>query len=377
MKPVLHFSSLVLTTKDSDIEKWRILVNKCPNSDIFFSPDYALLFEATNKDAREDFGGEARLFFYGDEEDYIIYPFFQRRISELPFAALLPPESKDCLDIISPYGYSGPLACITNPGLTEQLWEAFIREFHNYCIQNNVVAEFARLHPFIRNHLPLEKFPDINIRSNAAVVYVDLTQDESQIWKNMTKGNKSSVSKARRNGVEIIQSKTKEAVDTFHQLYISTMERNKAKRSYFFSKKFFNDTIRLLDENVNLFRASYKGKIIAASLFLFKGNLAHYYLSGSDVNFFDLCPNNLLLYQTILWAREQGYKIFNLGGGLETGDSLFHFKASFSKATAGFYSYTKIHNQGLYDMLCEKKVEYENTRGGRGIQTNYFPQYRG
>lgn len=367
----------VLTTKAQDIEKWRELVNRCPTNDIFFAPEYALVFEATQGETRMDFGGEAQLFVYGDEQDYIVYSFFKRRISELPFAERLPPEAKDCFDIISPYGYSGPLAHIIEPKVAEEVWQGFLKEFHNFCVQNNVVAEFARLHPFIRNHLPLQKFPDIVIKARAPVVYVDLKQDEWQIRKNLTKGNKSSVSKARRCGMEILRSKTKEEVDAFYQLYINTMQRNKAERAYFFSREFFNDTLRLLDEDVELFSAWYKGEIIAASLFLFKGDIVHYYLSGSAADYLFLCPNNLLLYEAIVWAKEQGYKILNLGGGYGIDGGLFQFKASFSKTTADFYTYAKIHNQGLYDMLCEKKAEYASIRGERSLPTDYFPQYRG
>jgi hypothetical protein len=372
-----YFHPQALNTKGSDVTEWRGLVSKSPQNDIFFTPEYALLFEATRGETRANFGGEAQLFFYGNERNYIIYPFFKRSVNELPFAEILPPESKDWLDIISPYGYSGPLANIIEPKVTEELWEGFLREFHRYCQQNNIVAEFARLHPFIENHLPLQKFPDISIKSAGRIVYVDLRHDESQIRQNMTKGNKSSVSKARRSGVEILQSKTKDEVDAFYRLYIDTMERNKATRAYMFSREFFNDAFRLLHESINLFSAWYRGQIIAASLFLAKGDIVHYYLSGSAADYLFLCPNNLLLYEVMEWAREQGHSVLNLGGGYSTNDSLFQFKASFSKTTADFYTYAKIHNQELYDMLCQKKAEFSGTRGERSLPTDYFPHYRG
>jgi len=59
-----------------------------------------------------------------------------------------------------------------------------------------------------------------------------------------------------------------------------------------------------------------------------------------------------------------GSRIFDLGGGY--GDSgLLNFKKSFSKNTADFYTYSRIHNQEVYDRLCKNKPE-----------TDFFPRYR-
>jgi len=370
------FYSQILSTKGADLEKWRTLVHKYPQRDVFFTPEYAMVFERTEGERRRDFGGEAFLFFFGDERDSIIYPFFKRNISELPFYSILGDQSENWFDIISPYGYSGPLAHIDNSELESILWQSFLNEFHNFCIENNIIAEFARLHPFFKNHLVLMKFPDINIVKRPSVVYLELEQEESQIWKNMTKGNKSSVSKARRSGVEIRCSNTEDAIEAFYELYTATMERNKAKRAYFFSRDFFDDTCQVLGEDVKLFSAWYEDRVIAASLFLFKGNLVHYYLSGSDANYLFLSPNNLLIYEVILWAKSRGFKILNLGGGYEENDSLFHFKSSFSKTTADFYTYDRVHNQTVYERLCGARDIYGEQECENVIESDYFPVYR-
>lgn len=370
------FHSQVLGTKGSDIEKWRTLVNNHPQGDIYFTPEFLMVFEETAGTTRSDFGGEALLFFYGNEQNYIIHPFFKRKLSELPFYSILNWESENWFDIVSPYGYSGPLAYISEPEAEGSLWQSFLKEFHNYCVLTNIVTEFVRLHPYYKNFLPLSKLTNIDITKRSEVVYIDLEQDESLIRKSMTKGNKSSVSKARRSGIEIRCSSTKDEIEVFYQLYVATMKRNKAKSAYFFSRDFFSDTFQLLGENVKLFSAWYKDQVIAASLFLFRSNLAHYYLSGADANFLYLCPNNLLLYEAILWAKERGYKIFNLGGGYESDDGLFQFKSSFSKTTADFYTYSRIHNEKVYDILCQAKDKYDKMNGIEIPEGDYFPGYR-
>ena len=377
LKRKMNFNTQVLTTREPDIAKWRGLVTSNPRADIYFTPEFAMTFERSTGTTRQDFGGEALLFFYGNQQNNIIYPFFKRPISELPFSELLPLESRIWFDIISPYGYSGPLSYVTETGLEHLLWTGFLEEFHNYCVNNDIVAEFVRLHPYIKNHLSLQDYSDSsNLIKRSEVVYVDLEQDEALIWKNLTKGHKSSISKARRSGVEIRSYDTTDQINAFYQLYTATMERNRAKDAYFFSREFINDTVQLLEGKVKLYCALYDDKIIAASLFLFFGNLAHYYLSGSDVSYLSVCPNNLMLWEVIQRAKEQGYKIFNLGGGYSPNDSLFHFKSFFSTTTADFYTFSKVHNAAIYEKLCQSRERYAELKGEVSVQSDYFPGYR-
>lgn len=369
------FKRLILTTKKPDLSKWQEIVSRHPREDIFFTPEYALLFEGTEGKVRQSFAGEAQLFFYGNEENYIIYPFFKRKLSDLPFYDFLPPEFRGWFDIVSPYGYSGPISHITQADSEGRLWQEFFQEFHNYCVENKIVSEFARLHPYIKNHIFIEKCLDI--RKRGRIVYIDLTQDLSAIKKGLDKGNKASLSKAVKNGIEIFRSENKEDADAFYELYLHTMERNEAEGAYIFSRKFFDNLFHLLAKYSSLFCARYKDKIIAASLFLFKKDFFHYYLSGSDAGFLSLCPNNLLLYETISWAKEQGFKIFNLGGGFRENDSLFSFKSSFSKTSLEFYTYSRIHNEEAYRILCvAKENSRTDKRLGEAGRVDYFPAYR-
>lgn len=370
------FYSQALTTKVQDIEKWRSLVGRIHPGDIYFSPEYALAFEKADDEVRKDFGGEAQLFFYGNNENYIVYPFFKRNINELLFCKLFHLTAKDWFDIISPYGYSGPIAHLSNMEIEDALWAGFFRKFHCYCLENNIVSEFVRLHPYIKNHLFFHRFFETDTTSNTEVVYIELGQDESLIKKNMDKGHRSSISKAQRSGVEFCCSKNSDDIESFSRLYAGTMERNKAKKAYFFSRKFFGKLFSLLGDKAELFIARYQGQIIAGSIFLFQGDFAHYFLSGSDAQFLHLCPNNLILYEASRWAKRHGYKILDLGGGYEKGDGLSRFKRAFSRTTAEFYTYKKVHCKEIYEILCQAKDKYDRSNSKEIAAFDYFPHYR-
>jgi len=106
------FESKILDTSENNQKLWRKLVEAMTIKDIYFIPEYTVLFEKTQGDIKKSFGGKAQLFFYGDNENYIIYPFFKRKIKELPFGKLISGEGDNLFDITSPYGFSGPIANI-------------------------------------------------------------------------------------------------------------------------------------------------------------------------------------------------------------------------------------------------------------------------
>ncbi len=311
--------------------------------DVFFTPEYAKVFEPTG------FGGKLNWFNYAG----IDYLFYERPI-----------EGTLYKDITSPYGYSGPVALNGDAD-----WPAFLAKFHNYCVEENIIAEFARLHPFIGNHI-FFGFPflndeywkakafDMGVIESGKVVYLDLTQPFK-----FDKGCKSSINKAKKNGIEIRTGNDDFYQFAFLSLYNMTMRRNHASDKYFFNMDFVNHLLKL--PGAILFTAWYNTRIIAAMILLVHGDYAHYFLAGSDSNYLHLCPNNLLLSEGIDYAKIQGCKIFNFGGGLEPNDSLLSFKRSFSRTIKPFYTYRKIHNMKAYLSLC-----------GTADITGFFPYYR-
>jgi hypothetical protein len=368
--------SKVLTTEGTEKEEWRDLMARLSPRDVFYMPEYLMVFEqCPPSETRANFGGKACLFVYGDEDDFIVHPFFIRELKDLPFYPYVAQTQKSVYDIASPYGYAGPAAQITHHNLESALWREFLDEFHKFCIENNIISEFVRLNPFLKNNEPLSRMTE-GVQENGTVVYVDLMVDEETLWKNLEKSNRNSITRARREHVEICRTNKEEDLESFYKIYNETMDRRKAKKMYYFPREFYNLLFDLLGENANLFVAKVNDRVICASLFVGEENLVHYYLSGTSQEFRSVGANNLLLYEAILWARQQGYKIFNLGGGYKTGDSLFKFKSTFSKSTAKFYTYRKIHNEPRYNELCKAWENYNRLAGRELSESDFFPAYR-
>lgn len=357
----------VLTTDDK--EEWRLLVETVPNRDVFFCLEYIIPFERL-------WGERVRLFFFGDEVNYIVYPFFLRPINTLPFYRSSPLNGKtEYFDIVSPYGYSGPLACVREKGCQHSLWKEFLMVFHQYCREMNIVCEFTRLNPFIDNVHYLQALTD-GVQFSNRITYLDLALSEDELWRGFNRGNRSNINKAKRYGVVVEKDDNGMHLQKFYKLYLQTMHRNRAADWYDFSFDFFADSFTLLGNKISLFCASYDEQMVAAALFLHSGAVVHYFLGGSDSNYLALRPNNLLMYHAICWAKRQGYHLLNLGGGYK--DSLARFKAGFSKLSTTFYTYHSIHKRSIYDELCRRHTSFfrSNTNHYQDGNLKYFPLYR-
>src|SRR5699024_844546 len=103
--------------------------------DIYFNKDYGKLYED-----HED--GVAEQFVYESQHGKITNLFIKR---EVPIQI----ESKVYYDIITPYGYGGPI--ILECSNQKELLKEYEQAFQKYCEDNNIVAEFVRFHPIIRN----------------------------------------------------------------------------------------------------------------------------------------------------------------------------------------------------------------------------------
>lgn len=334
--------------------------NRFDKKDIYFTPEYGMVYEKNNE-------GILKTFYFECEYGKVYYNFLLRDIKPL--------KNKKYYDIITPYGYGGPLFLDYDLEDLKKLILQFKDSFEKYCKDNCIVTEFIRFHPLIKNYNDMDLYMDIsNIRNT---IYMNLITPD-KIWSEMFSSCRTSIKKARKNFIEI-EIKLIENVsdlDEFIPLYYKTMERNNAKEYYFFNKEYFHNCFKLLKGNIYLCNAIYQDKIIASTLLFKYGEFIHSHLSALDYDYKELSSNNLLIYKTALWGYEQGCKYFHLGGGyLGNNDSLYRFKKNFSrKGISKYYIGKKIHNKMIYKELVEKWKEVNPNYQNQNL--DYFPLYR-
>ncbi len=364
----------LLETKDKS--DWTRIIDRLPNPDIYFTPEYAQIYEESySPDIDESFCGKSYLCFYGDESKYLVYPLIKRVINELPFlkgANGLP----TLYDVISPYGYSGPIFYGCEGQAAIKLLQDFFSNWDKYCKENGIVTEFIRFHPLLKNYEIFKEVRHVDERNQT--VYLNLSMTEEELLGSLNKKTRNLMRKAEKNNVRVEITNDSIAMQEFTRLYLDTMQHNQAGAKYLFPLRFFQNSKEFLGGNISLFIARYEEKIISAALMMQKYNYMHYHFSGSDRNYLNFAPNNLLLWKAILWGKSKGYKIFHLGGGLSLSesDSLFHFKAGFSKNLSRFYTARIIHDEHLYDDLCSRRNSYDKKHEKTPGEVDFFPYYR-
>lgn len=364
----------VLTPEGPEELQWSSLINRLDpeNRDIHFLPEYGRIYQKT-------YGFEPYLAFYGNNDDFIIQPFVKRLLNGMPF---LREQNIDELfyDISNPYGYGGPICSFHGKEIAGSLLNEFKHYFTNYCKEEKIASEFTSLHPLINNHKLIMDLSLFKLVKQKEIVYVELSGTEDNLWKGINRGNKSSINKAKKAGILVRKvDPVPENFNIFNKLYYMTMERNGASERWFFPEDYFRNCYELLGQNrVSLFFA-FAGKCVASAYILMHDfSTIYYHFGGSDSRFYDLRPNNLLMYEVMLWAKKQGYMYYHLGGGVTSSpdDNLFRFKAGFSANRSPLYSYCRIHNSQIYEQLCDLKKNYEEKISGKAITSDYFPLYR-
>ena len=218
-----------------------------------------------------------------------------------------------------------------------------------------IVDNFVRYHPVLANAVSMKDCSEVI--DLGKTVAMDLTS-ENVIWKNIDSKNRNMIRKAEKNGIVIKHGQGIELFDDFIQIYNATMDKDHAEEYYYFKPEFYKSIHDDLKDNYEMFWAEYEGKIIAMSIMIFANGRLNYHLSGSDLQYRNLAPSNLLLYKAALWGCEQGMKTFHLGGGVGSEeDSLFKFKIAFNRFSDCQFSIAKhIFDKKKYDELVAERT---------------------
>lgn len=270
-------------------------------------------------------------------------------------------------DATSVYGYAGPVSKNLPLNFDNTIFKENLSTFF---LKNNYVSVFSRLNPFILGqNLILNGLG--NLTNQGKVVNINIQEDLDLQRQKFQSRLKTHINKARRC-CTVKVANTEADWRSFMEIYYENMDRVQAKPFYYFNESYFKNIIDSENfESIVLIAVDNEtGQDIAASLFVLTNGIVQYHLSGTKNQFLNLMPTKLLIDEMRIIATQRGYKFFNLGGGLggSTEDSLFRFKASFSKDLKDFNLWKYIVNEAIYHDLTIKQ--------GLIAETQYFPKYR-
>ena len=275
--------------------------------------------------------------------------------------------NKRYYDIEGAYGYNGILANTDDRDFLEQ----FGNQFTLFCRESNIIAEFTRFNPLLKNHL-WSRYMTVEAANKNIVV--DLTASLEHIWTDYYEhAARKNIKKAQRSGLSVKAFWGKEMdahwLKEFIKIYYVTMDRNDSEDFYYFKEDYFNGICQNLGEHSLFFFTMLEDKVLSCELVLLNSLSAYSFLGGTLSEYYPLRPNNILKHEIIRYLKTMNVKEYCMGGGSTLDDSLYRYKRTFARqGEVEFYIGKKIYDQETYNTVCqiwadrfpEKAQSYQN-----------------
>jgi Acetyltransferase (GNAT) domain len=306
-----------------------------------------------------DAKAEARAMIVRDRDRTMLVPMIVRDI----------PGEETSRDAISPYGYPGPLfQGDPDADFIAEASRAMVARLRH----EGIVSLFVRTHPLLnRESLGMDAVG--TVVEHGETVSIDLTATTEEIWSGTRSRYRSYINGARRAGrrAYIDDDWTHEAA--FVAMYRATMHRVRASSGYMFGADYVRALRAALGSRLHLCVVDVDGTIAAAGLFTEEDGIVQYHLSGADETFASERPTMLMLHFVRGFRKGRNNRVMHLGGGLGGArDSLFEFKAGFSKQRQPFRTWRVVVDPDRYAALSRARHPAADPADAGG----FFPLYR-
>jgi Acetyltransferase (GNAT) domain len=339
------------------------------NHDIYHLPLY-ILTEARRIEAQ----AEAIMISEGSKQ--FLLPYLIRRCPEDMLLDLNQRDfSESIYDAVSPYGYPGILLndeAQADSTFVLQSIEMLVTTF-KAC---KICSAFIRLHPILNAEIQ-QIIGGTELVKNGTTVFIDLTLSDDAQRRQIKSSRRTRINQCRkRQFFANILPFSQEHIPIFMDIYKDTMDRIGAGQSYYFDRSYY-ESLTQLSPHIFICIVEFEQNPICVGLITECCGIVQYHLCGTKNEFLPFTPNTLMIDEIRHWATQRGYRTFHLGGGLGgQQDSLFEFKASFSKQICDFYTLRLIADVEVYNNLTEIRSRQFNVDPKMLLSSDFFPAYR-
>ncbi len=331
--------------------------------DIYHLPEYVYIESKRTRSIPE------AILITEDDKTFFL-PYLVRSCEDL-FEGL---ATLEIFDIVSPYGYPGILlneAAASSP----KFINLAIEQLKSTLSAKNVCSGFLRLHPIL-NHGLNKVLPPNVYQVLGDTVSVNLELSDAKIWQQTRRNHRMNINLCKRAGMVAKMVPFAQYIDEFVEIYEETMNRVGAKNAYYFDYDYYLHLSRL-DKLIHLCIVEWENQIICASLITECCGIIQCHLSGTRNKFLKQAPNKFMLDYVRYWGKERGNKVLHLGGGVGSAkDSLYEFKAGFSKQSHSFITLSLVIDEKQYRYLVNLRAKGLSLLAEDLLQSNFFPAYR-
>jgi len=211
--------------------------------------------------------------------------------------------------------------------------------------RDKIVPKMLKESGFSKNHL------EYVIKNNTVVV--DLRDDEAAIFRRVNPSNRNNIRKAAKNGLSMIEA-DKENLTTFFSFMRTSCQRQNVSPSPS-DIKFLQIMWDVFSRNGNikLFFSELNGEFISAQLLIPFGDTAYLWKFGWSGNHSKFHPNDFLNWETLKWAKVNGFSYADMGAIDKTTAAQIWSGETLKGEHAKTYSYFKLSFGGEVMPLTE------------------------
>jgi lipid II:glycine glycyltransferase (peptidoglycan interpeptide bridge formation enzyme) len=140
---------------------------------------------------------------------------------------------------------------------------------------------------------------------------VNLEKGVEKLWKSIDHNKRRNIKKAKKEGVEIVQSHSREDLETYISIYQATAKR-KGLPTY--PRSWFEAVWKTYNpELTKVFLAYWKGKGISGVHIVIHGKTVYALSAGSLPEGWKVRPNDLMHWKVMEWACQNSYSKYDMG----------------------------------------------------------------
>jgi len=218
----------------------------------------------------------------------------------------------------------------------------------------------------VREVLEKEGFSFQKKESRYHTYRIDLSLDLKELRQNFLPRWRRNLNKAEKLRLTVVSGDSEEMFQSFSRLYQDMLSR-KRFREYIADMNKYARIQRELPENLKMrvFLCQFQGEVVAGETVPTIGNTAMYLMAASSTRSIDskLNASYLLQWKIIEWAKENGFRYYDLRGGIE-GDMLgVRF---FKRGLSG----DEIYYLGSFES-CKNRGSLYTVRSAETLQNTY------
>lgn len=197
---------------------------------------------------------------------------------------------------------------------------------------------------------------------------IDLSTSTEAIWASLKDSNRRNIKKALKEGVKIKFETNLEALKEFYRLQVMTRKRHGLPPQPF---KFFRIIYKnIIAQNMGVIASAYYSNNIVASAIYFNFNKkAIFKFGASDEKYHHLRPNNLIMWEALIWHKNKGCYNLNLGRTEEKNGGLLNYKRLWGgkEQLLKYYRYDMARNSFI--------VKNQALANFPVLSSRYFPNF--